>query len=220
MGFLDRRRQAQLEQHRQGANWPMLAATMLLGHETQLAKEEGWDESVLVMRLVTIRDGVLAEIGGFDYFTDVLIETDFEMRTSDKDRVLDTALERSGYNATRSRLFPPGTEIVEYTEDYFQDSWTSILENLSDIAENGGDGGDWRYVCNILIGYLVRYSRVERDDPQSAKELREWYPQEATPRQASEAVEQLDQDGQQPSRDQALRFVRELVALMNRPTRY
>lgn len=95
----------------------MLAATMLLGHETQLAKEEGWDESVLVMRLVTIRDGVLAEIGGFDYFTDVLIETDFEMRTSDKDRVLDTALERSGYNATRSRLFPPGTEIVEYTED-------------------------------------------------------------------------------------------------------
>lgn len=78
---------------------------MVAGHELGMAEDEGLEGDAKGDRMTEVRDAVMDEIG-WERFTRVLIDTDFEMSTDDKDAVVDEALRRSGYNDVRARLFP------------------------------------------------------------------------------------------------------------------
>ncbi len=103
MGFLDnKRRQA----HAKSMNWDMMAGVMLHGYELGMAEEEGIEDlDQQGDRALEVRDSVLDEIG-YDHFVQALIDADYEMSTSNKDAVIEHAVQTSGYRSARKRLFP------------------------------------------------------------------------------------------------------------------
>lgn len=129
----------------------------MFNHESDLADDEGWDESVCEIRARTIRDEVLREIGA-DRFTELLIVADFEMSKRDKVGVSRRVLEESGYNSARRRLFPPGTEITEYGDWSQQLWWSWVVEDLVEMRADHGAIDDWGVVHVSLVEYLTMRS--------------------------------------------------------------
>lgn len=104
MGFLENRRR---KAHRESVNWDLLVNLMVLGHELGLAEEDGiTDNDAKGDRAARVRDAV-TEVIDWDHLIEVFINTDYELSAQgkDKDAVTDRALEDSGYNAARRRLF-------------------------------------------------------------------------------------------------------------------
>jgi hypothetical protein len=78
-----------------------MAATMTWSHELNLAQAAGLPDD----RAIDIRDAVFADIGD-ERFVQVLIECHYQIGPADDlAPAFDCALEASGYNAARRRLF-------------------------------------------------------------------------------------------------------------------
>lgn len=91
--------------HARSLNWRLLTNIMVTGHESILAEQAGVPEDDQTEHALAIRDTVLEQLGE-PRLIQAYIDCDYEMRTSDKDAVLDRALEVSGYNRVRAELFP------------------------------------------------------------------------------------------------------------------
>ena len=102
MGLLENQRR---KRHEISLDWNEVVMMMLLDHELDVAERAGVPEHVRTQSATRIRDAVVADVGQ-PAIVRVFIDTDYEMRTPDKDAVVARALERSGYDAAR-RALPP-----------------------------------------------------------------------------------------------------------------
>lgn len=100
MGLLENQRR---KRHEQSVDWNELVSMMLLDHEIDIAADEGIAENAQAHRATQIRDAVLERIGK-PKVVRAFIDSDYEMRTPDKDAVVAQALEVSGYNLARREL--------------------------------------------------------------------------------------------------------------------
>jgi hypothetical protein len=207
------RREAKRQKHRDETNWLDAAYWIVFNHEYDLADDEGWDESVHEIRARTIRDEVLRQIG-VDRFTEFLIVADFEMSKRNKEAVLDRALEESGYNSARQRLFPPGTEITEYGAWSQELWWSWVVEDLAEMRAEHGAIDDWGVVHGSFIEYLTMRSRLEAEQPDLASRITSWYPTTATPAMTRKDIELLGEQGAQPSPEAAARHIDRLLSAM------
>jgi hypothetical protein len=102
MGLLENQRR---KRHELSLDWNELVMMMLLDHEIDMAERAGVPEHVRTQSATRIRDAVVAEVGQ-PAIVRTFIDTDYEMRTPDKDAVVARALEASGYDAARRDLPP------------------------------------------------------------------------------------------------------------------
>ena len=94
MGLLENQRR---KRHELSLDWNELVMMMLLDHELDMAERAGVPEHVRTQSATRIRDAVVAKVGQ-PGIVRVFIDTDYEMRTPDKDAVVARALAASGYD--------------------------------------------------------------------------------------------------------------------------
>jgi hypothetical protein len=102
MGLLENQRR---KRHELSLDWNELVMMMLLDHELDMAERAGVPEHVRTQTATRIRDAVVAQVGQ-PGIVRVFIDTDYEMRTPDKDAVVARALAASGYDDARRDLPP------------------------------------------------------------------------------------------------------------------
>jgi hypothetical protein len=102
MGLLENQRR---KRHELSLDWNELVMMMLLDHELDMAERAGVPEHVRTQSATRIRDAVVAKVGQ-PGIVRVFIDTDYEMRTPDKDAVVTRALQASGYDEARRDLPP------------------------------------------------------------------------------------------------------------------
>ena len=102
MGLLENQRR---KRHELSLDWNELVMMMLLDHELDMAERAGVPEHVRTQSATRIRDAVVAKVGQ-PGIVRVFIDTDYEMRTPDKDAVVARALAASGYDDARRDLPP------------------------------------------------------------------------------------------------------------------
>jgi hypothetical protein len=100
MGLLENQRR---KRHELSLDWNELVMMMLLDHELDVAERDGVPEHVRTQTATRIRDAVVARVGQ-PGIVRVFIDTDYEMRTPDKDAVVVRALVTSGYEDARRDL--------------------------------------------------------------------------------------------------------------------
>jgi hypothetical protein len=81
---------------------------MVRGHELGAAKQAGFTGEDQGYRSMAVSDAVIEQIGE-ERLIAAFIDCNYEMHTEDKQGVIDRALEVSGYNEVRNRLFPEPT---------------------------------------------------------------------------------------------------------------
>ena len=102
MGLLENQRR---KRHELSLDWNELVMMMLLDHELDVAERAGVPEHVRTQSATRIRDAVVAKVGQ-PGIVRVFIDTDYDMRTPDKDAVVARALAASGYDDARRDLPP------------------------------------------------------------------------------------------------------------------